>query len=44
MMFVGYSTNNGSEVYHMFIFETKIIILSRDIKWLNKMYFMWNRE
>jgi hypothetical protein len=38
-MFVGYSRNHAGDTLHMWDPETKRVHLSRDIVWLNKMYF-----
>ncbi len=35
-VFCGYSINHSGNVYQMLHLQTKTIILSRDIKWLNR--------
>jgi hypothetical protein len=38
-MFVGYSPNHAGDTFWMWDPETKQVHVSRDIIWLNKMYF-----
>jgi Reverse transcriptase (RNA-dependent DNA polymerase) len=40
-MFMGYSVDHSNDVYRMLNLETKKIILSRDIVWLNRSYTEW---
>jgi hypothetical protein len=40
-MFMGYSINNAHDVYRMLNIETKKMINSRDIIWMNKVYKDW---
>jgi hypothetical protein len=40
-MFMGYSINHAHDVYRMLNIETKKVINSRDIIWLNKVYKDW---
>jgi hypothetical protein len=40
-MFMGYSINHAHDVYRMLNMETKKVINSRDIIWLNKVYKDW---
>ena len=35
---VGYSLNHPDETYQMFDMKTKKVIISRDVRWLNKNY------
>ena len=38
-MFVGYADNHDGDCYEMLNWSTKRITLTRDVRWLNKMYF-----
>ena len=38
-MFVGYNTESGDDVYRMWNTKTKRIHRTRDIIWLNRMYY-----
>ena len=38
-MFVGYAINHTSDCYRMYNESTDQVYLSRDIRWLNRMYF-----
>jgi hypothetical protein len=40
-MFVGYSVHNANDVYRMLNLDTKSIIHSRNIIWLNEAYHDW---
>jgi hypothetical protein len=40
-MFVGYSVHHANDVYRMLNLDTKTIIHSRDIIWLNEAYHGW---
>jgi hypothetical protein len=40
-MFVGYSVHHANDVYRMLNLDTKMIIQSRDIIWLNEAYHDW---
>jgi hypothetical protein len=40
-MFVGYSVNHANDIYRMLNLDTKRIIQSRDIIWLNEAYHDW---
>jgi hypothetical protein len=40
-MFMGYSVNHSHDVYRMLNMETKYVIYSQDIIWLNQMYNDW---
>ena len=40
-IFMGYSVDHSNDVYRMLKMETKKIILSRDIVWLNRSYTEW---
>jgi hypothetical protein len=40
-MFVGYPVHHKNDVYRMVNLNTKSIILSRDILWLNEAYHDW---
>jgi hypothetical protein len=40
-MFVGYSEHHANDVYRMLNLETKSIIHSRDIIWMNVAYHDW---
>jgi hypothetical protein len=40
-MFVGYSVHHANDVYRMLNLDTKRIIQSRDIIWLNEAYQDW---
>jgi hypothetical protein len=40
-MFVGYSEHHANDVYRMLNLETKSIIHSRDIIWMNEAYHDW---
>jgi hypothetical protein len=41
-MFVGYADDHSSDCYEMLNWETKRIMQTRDVRWLNKMYFQPN--
>ena len=43
-MFVGYAEDHSGDTYRMLNIATKKIILSRDVRWLNKMYVKWARQ
>jgi hypothetical protein len=43
-MFMGYSINHAYDVYRMLNIETKKIINSRDIVWMNKVYKDWKDQ
>jgi hypothetical protein len=43
-MFMGYSSNHAHDVYRMLNIETKKIINSRDIVWMNKVYKDWKDQ
>jgi hypothetical protein len=43
-MFIGYSINHAHDVYRMLNIETKKIINSRDIIWMNKVYKDWKDQ
>ena len=43
-MFVGYASNHANDVYRMYNIETKGIITTRDVRWLNKNYHEWKNE
>jgi hypothetical protein len=43
-MFMGYSINHAHDVYRMLNLETKKIINSRDIIWLNQVYYDWKGQ
>jgi hypothetical protein len=43
-MFMGYSTNHAHDVYRMISIETKKIIKSRDIIWMNTVYKDWKDQ
>jgi hypothetical protein len=43
-MFVGYSVHHVNDVYRILNLDTKSIIQSRDIIWLNKPFFDWNEK
>ena len=43
-MFVGYSVDHANDVYRMLNLETKRIVNSRDIKWLNQYYKDWSAK
>jgi hypothetical protein len=43
-MFVGYSPNHAGDTFRMWDLETKQVHVSRDILWLNKMYFNQTTE
>jgi hypothetical protein len=43
-MFVGYSPNHAGDTFWMWHPETKRVHVSRDIIWLNKMYFNQTTE
>jgi hypothetical protein len=43
-MFMGYSINHAHDVYRMLNIETKNIINSRDIIWMNKVYKDWKDQ
>jgi hypothetical protein len=43
-MFVGYSPNHAGDIFRMWDPETKRVHVSRDIIWLNKMYFNQTTE
>ena len=38
-MFVGYSTKNAGDCYHMYDPNTKRILVNRDVCWLNRLYY-----
>jgi Reverse transcriptase (RNA-dependent DNA polymerase) len=38
-MFVGYATNHAGDVYYMFNPTTEKILVTRDIVWLNRMFY-----
>jgi hypothetical protein len=40
-MFDGYSAHHARDVYRMLIFETEMIINSRDIIWLKHVHKVW---
>jgi hypothetical protein len=40
-MFVGYSVHHANDVYRMLNLDTKRIIRSRNIIWLNEAYHDW---
>jgi hypothetical protein len=40
-MFMGYSVDHSNDVYRMLNLETKSIIHSRDVVWLNKSLTEW---
>jgi hypothetical protein len=40
-MFVGYSVHHANDVHRMLNLDTKRIIQSRDIIWLNEAYHDW---
>jgi hypothetical protein len=40
-MFVGYSVNHANDVYRILNRDTKRIIQSRDLIWLNEAYYDW---
>jgi hypothetical protein len=40
-VFVGYAVNHADDVYRLLNSETKSIIISRDVVWLNKSYVAW---
>ena len=37
-MFLGYTADHSEDTYRMLNLETKKVILTRDVKWLNKMH------
>ena len=37
-MFLGYATDHPEDIYRMLNLETKKVIITRDVKWLNKMH------
>ena len=43
-IFVGYAENHSGDTFRMFNPETKKILISRDVRWLNKVYGKWARE
>jgi hypothetical protein len=43
-MFVGYSVHHANDVYRILNLNTKRIIQSRDIIWLNEAYHDWNEK
>jgi hypothetical protein len=43
-MFVGYSPNNAADTLRMWDPDTKRVHLTRDIVWLNKMFFNNNSD
>jgi hypothetical protein len=43
-MFMGYSINHAHDFYRMLNIETKKIINSRDIFWMNKVYKDWKDQ
>jgi len=43
-MFMGYSVNHAHDVYRMLNLDTKKIINSRDIIWLNQVYNDWRAK
>jgi hypothetical protein len=43
-MFMGYSVNHAHDVYRMLNMETKYVINSQDIIWLNQMHNDWNAK
>ena len=43
-MFVGYAEDHSGDTYIMLNMITKKIILSRDVRWLNKIYGKWAKE
>jgi hypothetical protein len=38
-MFVGYATDHSGDCFEMLNMQTKRIILTRDVQWLNRMYY-----
>ena len=40
-IFVNYASNHASDVYRFLNLETKAIVMSRDVRWLNKTYYEW---
>ena len=43
-MMVGYATDHKGNCYKMLNIETNQILLSRDVQWLNRMYFHNNTD
>ena len=43
-LFVGYAENHAGDTYRMFNPATKKILISRDVRWLNKIYGKWAKE
>ena len=37
-MFLGYAADHPEDTYRMLNLETKKVIITRDVKWLNKMH------
>ena len=38
-MFVGYATDHAGDCYEMLNMNTKQVLVTRDVQWLNRMYF-----
>ena len=38
-MFVGYAENHAGDVYEMLNWDTQRVLITRDVRWLNRMYF-----
>ena len=43
-IFVGYAEDHSGDTYRMMNVNTKKIIMSRDVRWLNKMYGKWAKQ
>ena len=44
VMFVGYADSHSADVYRFLKMGTKRVVLSRDVIWLNKLYFHYNNS
>ena len=42
-VFVGYCPDHASGTYRMYNLSTKKVIVTRDVKWLNKLYAEWSK-
>jgi hypothetical protein len=42
-MFLGHAPNHASDVFHFLNLETRHVIISRNVIWLDKMYGDWKR-